>query len=70
MDDLYAEFIHTIRNCHKDFTLGHEAHAPVTCDAEFAEAFPDLKFVTTSSTGEEVELVRFTPLGSVSACQR
>lgn len=57
VDELYAEFIHTIRNCHKDFTLGNEPHAPVIHEREFSEAFPDLHFVTTDSKGEEVELI-------------
>ena len=57
IDDVYAEFIHTIRNCHKDFTLGNEPHAPIRSEAEFNDAFPDLRFVTTTAAGDEVELM-------------
>ena len=57
VDDIYAEFVHTIRNCHRDFTLGNEPHAPIRNETEFADAFPDLRFVTTNSLGDEVELV-------------
>jgi hypothetical protein len=57
IDDLYAEFIHTIRHCDKDFTLNSEPHAPILNDAAFAEAFPGLTFVVTTSAGTTVDVI-------------
>ena len=57
MDELYGQFIHAIRHCDKDFTLDNEPHAPVTTEAAFAESFPGLSFVVTTSAGETVDLI-------------
>ncbi len=39
VDELYAEFIHTIRHCDKDFTLNNEPHAPITSEVRRRTVF-------------------------------
>lgn len=57
VDVLYAQYLHAIRHCDRDFTLENEPHDPITSDAQFAAAFPSLTFTTNDTAGDEVELL-------------
>jgi E3 ubiquitin-protein ligase HERC2 len=58
MDGLYAEFLENIRDCDRErvSSLGI-AQTVLRTEAEFAKAYPDLRFISFNCKGEEVELL-------------